>query len=143
MPAEQEARVIANDALEHDGWLDPVDMMRLARAYLALEAELLAAQEREKAIASYRDELLHQAREDYRKLNQAASREKALREQYWTCAQDYARLRDFNEATKAAAAKLLAASPSETPTLTYQQACEEGWKPDHKEAARGLSEFGG
>ena len=50
MPAEQEARVIANDALEHDGWLDPVDMMRLARAYLALEAELLAAQEREKAL---------------------------------------------------------------------------------------------
>ena len=50
MPAEQEARVIANDAVEHDGWLDPVDMMRLARAYLALEAELLAAQEREKAL---------------------------------------------------------------------------------------------
>ena len=46
MPAEQEVRGIANDAVEHDGWLDPVDMMRLARAYLALEAELLAAQER-------------------------------------------------------------------------------------------------
>ena len=45
MPAEQEVRVIANDAVEHDGWLDPVDMMRLARAYLALEAELLAARE--------------------------------------------------------------------------------------------------
>jgi len=55
MPAEQEVRVIANDAVEHDGWLDPVDMMRLARAYLALEAELLAAQERIAHLTQQRD----------------------------------------------------------------------------------------
>ena len=73
MPAEQEARVIANDALEHDGWLDPVDMMRLARAYLALEAELLAAQ-------AATDEIALDARDWMERAIAAQEREKALRE---------------------------------------------------------------
>ena len=31
-----EAKRIAEDAMVHDGWLDPVDMMALAQAYLDL-----------------------------------------------------------------------------------------------------------
>jgi len=44
-----------------------------------LEAELQAAQEQIAELERYRDELLDQARSDYRKLNQQAEREKGLR----------------------------------------------------------------
>jgi len=106
MPAEQEARVIANDAVEHDGWLDPVDMMRLARAYLALEAELLAAQERIAHLTQQRDG--HAADR-----LAAEEREKALREALDDAVLDMKALGYYDRVGEYE--KLLAGSPSEKP----------------------------